>query len=79
MNSVLLNLLRVWRRAGSELLCESRGGRPWPPVPNSPYSLCGRKATLGDEQPVLGAAVSSEHNQVPVIVSSKCSYVNYLQ
>ena len=24
-------------------LCESRGGRP---VPNSPYGLCGRKATL---------------------------------
>ena len=27
-------------------LCESRGGRPGLPVPNSPYSLCGRKATL---------------------------------
>ena len=27
-------------------LCESRGGRPGFPVPNSPYSLCGRKATL---------------------------------
>ena len=27
-------------------LCESRSGRPWLPVPNSPYSLCGRKATL---------------------------------
>ena len=28
-------------------LCESRGGRPGLPVPNSPYALCGRKATLG--------------------------------
>ena len=27
-------------------LCESRDGRPGPPVPNSPYGLCGRKATL---------------------------------
>ena len=27
-------------------LCESRGGRPEIPVPNSPYGLCGRKATL---------------------------------
>ena len=27
-------------------LCESRGGRPGLPVHNSPYGLCGRKATL---------------------------------
>ena len=27
-------------------LCESRGGRPGLPVPNKPYCLCGRKATL---------------------------------
>ena len=27
-------------------LCESRGGRPGPRVPNSPYGFCGRKATL---------------------------------
>ena len=27
-------------------LCESRGGHPGLPVPNSPYSFCGRKATL---------------------------------
>ena len=26
--------------------CESRGGRPGLPVSNSPYGLCGRKATL---------------------------------
>ena len=30
----------------SQELCESRGGRPGLPVPNSPYGLCGRKATL---------------------------------
>ena len=27
-------------------LCESRGGRPGLPVPNSPFGFCGRKATL---------------------------------
>ena len=27
-------------------LCKSPGGRPGLPVPFSPYSLCGRKATL---------------------------------
>ena len=27
-------------------LCESRGGRPGLPVPNSPYGLCGRKARV---------------------------------
>ena len=27
-------------------LCERRGGRPGLPVPNSPYGLCGREATL---------------------------------
>ena len=31
---------------GTQELCESRGGRPGPPVPNSPYGLRGRKATL---------------------------------
>ena len=27
-------------------LCESRRGRPGLPISNSPYGLCGRKATL---------------------------------
>ena len=27
-------------------LCESRGGHPGLPVPNSPYGLCGREAAL---------------------------------
>ena len=30
----------------AQKLCERRGGRPGFPVPNSPYGLCGRKATL---------------------------------
>ena len=36
-----------WYRAcGVQELCESGGGRAGLPVPNSPYGLCGRKATL---------------------------------
>ena len=31
-------------------MCESRGGRPGLPVPNSPYGLCGRKPTLKREK-----------------------------
>ena len=30
----------------SQELCEGRGSCPWLPVPNSPYGLCGRKATV---------------------------------
>ena len=40
-------------------LCESRGGRPGLRVPNSPYGVCGRKATLSCvrvEVAVLGSA-----------------------
>ena len=33
-------------------LCESRGGRPGLPVPNSPYGLRGRKATLNEPRAV---------------------------
>ena len=36
----------VHPRDRAQELCESRGGRPGLPVPNSPYGLCGRKATL---------------------------------
>ena len=38
-----LGLLGVGR---AQELCESRGGCPELAVPNSPYGLCGRKATL---------------------------------
>ena len=31
-------------------LCESRGGRPGLSVPNSPYGLYGRKATVEEEE-----------------------------
>ena len=36
----------------AEELCESRGGRPGLPVPNSPYGLCGRKARLNEPRAV---------------------------
>ena len=32
-------------------MCESRGGRPGFPVSDSPYGLCGRKATLNERSP----------------------------
>ena len=34
------------KRVRAQELCESRGGRPGLPVPNSPCDLCGRKSTL---------------------------------
>ena len=34
-------------------LCESRGGRPGLPVPNSPYCFCGHKATLKNRAQAL--------------------------
>ena len=39
-------LCQCKRRRRVQESCESRGGRPGLPVPNSPYGLCGRKATL---------------------------------
>ena len=40
----IVSACREYSRA--QALCESRGGRPGFPVPNSPYGLCGRKAAL---------------------------------
>ena len=42
--NVISQTLSVCIRA--QELCESRGGRPGLPVPNNPYGLCGRTATL---------------------------------
>ena len=38
--------LSVLSLHGAQELCESGGGRPGLPVPDSPYGFCGRKATL---------------------------------
>ena len=49
-------------------LCESRGGRPGLPVPNNPYGLCGRKATLNEgsrpERGLYSSSSWSTHNEV---------------
>ena len=37
---------QVYSSVRAQELCENRGGRPGLPVPNSPYGLRGRKATL---------------------------------
>ena len=44
--SVFLITFSLKRGVRGQELFESRGGRPGLPVPNSPYALCGRKATL---------------------------------
>ena len=48
--------IRLYKTQGSveliiraQELCESRGGRSGLPAPSSPYSRCGRKATLNLE------------------------------
>ena len=41
---VSVDVKQHWTRV--QELCESRGGRPGLSVPNSPYGLCGHKATL---------------------------------
>ena len=43
--------MALWPFRAQEL-CEGRGGRPGLPVPNSPYGLCGHKATLNQSQGV---------------------------
>ena len=35
-----------WNNRRAQEMCERRGGRPGPPVPNKSYGLRGRKATL---------------------------------
>ena len=50
------NPLMIMRRITTfraQELCESRGGRPGLPVPNSSYDLCGRKATLKTKNSIL--------------------------
>ena len=37
-------------KLGAQELRENRCGRPGLPVPNSPYGLCGREATLEEEE-----------------------------
>ena len=43
----------------AEELCEGQGGRPGLPVPRSPYGLCGREATLEEED--AAATATTQH------------------
>ena len=44
----------------AQVLCERRGGCPGLPVPNNPYGLCGRKATLNCSISELRCCVRDE-------------------
>ena len=48
----------VRKQGKAQELCESRGGRPGLPVPNSPYGHCGRKATLNSNPGTVSAPES---------------------
>ena len=50
-------------------LCESQGGHPGLPVPNSPYSLCGHKATLNEPSGTIHAELQSCVNREVVLSS----------
>ena len=50
----------MWHNHRAQELCESRGGRPGLLVPNSPYSLCGRKVTLNGKRAELRNCVKVE-------------------
>ena len=51
--------------------CESRGGRPGLPVPNSPYGLCGRKAPpdsgakYGYDTVLIDNKLTRQHQHTP--------------
>ena len=50
VRTVSVDVKQHWTRTlgpfRAQEVCESRGGRSGLPGPNSPYGLCGRKATL---------------------------------
>ena len=54
----VLLFLCVWILFRAQELCESPGGRPGLPVPNSPYGFCGRSATLNLNYRVQGLCES---------------------
>ena len=41
---------RNWGHRRAQELCESRGGRPEPPVPNKLCGVCGGKAAFEEEE-----------------------------
>ena len=58
-------------------LCESRGGRPGLPVPNSSYGLYGRKATLNlDGQTLLPADAQNHSGGASVTLNERMIIYN---
>ena len=55
---IFLNVETYLQPFRAQELCESRGGRPGLPVPNSPYGLCGCKATLNSNSTPLQSCVT---------------------
>ena len=59
-------------------LCEGRGGRTEFPVPNSPYALCGRKATRNrvylQFHPAVTATPSNCRIVTAAVFSSYCLF-----
>ena len=49
----------------AQKLCESGGGRPGLPVPNSPYGLCGHRTTLNLNTSSSGSFNFICHNPLP--------------
>ena len=59
-----------WFSVRAQELCESRGGRPGFAVPNSLYSLCGRKVTV--EEDSLSADDVRVHQRVLCLLVHGC-------
>ena len=53
---------------GAHELCEGRGGRPALPVLNSPYGLCGCKATLNLNCEKVEVAVLDSPSLIVLII-----------
>ena len=54
--------LCAFRRSGA--VCESRGGRPGLPVPNSPYGLCGGKERNANEEKIVIAKSATRRETI---------------
>ena len=52
-------------------LCDCQGGHPGLPVPNSPYGLCGHKATLNEASGTIHAELRRCLNREAVLSSGR--------
>ena len=74
LNGLVRNLGAIAKQLSELRGCvsESRGGRPGHPVPNSPYGLCGRKATFDEDD-----HQSCMKEEVAVLAASRPKYNSY--